>query len=313
MIFVNDSRIYDNVVSSCHLYGMANSSIVKYPHKLEFTYRYNEYFVRRRGLINDDNHSDRSRKFIVNAFGVIEPKSGNVLFSRFLRSREQSRRRALDNSYRYALSNDWSYFCTFTFDPKKIDVHNDGAIVYAWKIFRQRLQYRYPDVKIYCVPERHKSGSLHFHALLGNVDLSDVIIPAYHDDKPVLTSFGDTVYNFSEYIFDFGFTTVVSIRDGSRERVVNYLVKYVNKSGSVSFNCKSFYHTSNLDKASKISAFASVDELFDILSCNAQSSNDTYFVNVRKNTDDYIVFDVTGDFLSVFDRMCCSNDLVNIN
>lgn len=313
MLFVNDKRQYDNTYSSRNFFGLANTSIISYDHKTEFIYRYKDYFVRRKGL-ESDLTVDRSRKFFINSCGVVECRKGSFLISDFLRSRFESRRRSLDLSYRYALSNDWSYFCTFTFDPSKVNV-DDSSLIYLWKLFRQRLQYMYSDIKIYCVPERHKNGVLHFHALLGNCDLTDVLVRAYHDDKPLFTSFNDPIYNFNTGLYDYGFTTVVPIRSGSKDRVVNYLTKYVTKSSSVSFNCKSFYHTNNLQLACKISAFLLVDELFDILKNNASIMNAGYFVNVRKNTDDYIIFDVFGDFdLSRFTSQSyrCMNDSVNI-
>lgn len=320
MRFASEKRLNDTFMASCHKYVPVNTTVTKYPHKIEFLYRDSVSLVRQKSLECEDvKISDRSRKFHINASGVLVPNSDKVLFSQFLRSREQSRLRALDSSYRYALSNTWAYFCTFTFDPKKVERTNDEACKHCWQLFRQRLQYLFPDIKIYCVPEYHEKGSLHFHALIGNADLSAYLeVATFPDGKPnagdiITTRYGDTVYNFDVDLYEFGFTTVVPIQsEDDNEKVVNYLVKYVHKSKGMSYNQKSYYHTHNLRQAEKLSAFMSFDELIELLtnhpSLDLQDSD--YFVNERKRTKNYIVFDTIGILPSIFSqKLCFANSL----
>ncbi len=61
-------------------------------------------------------------------------------------SDRESRRRAKDNFYGYALCNDWVYFCTFTISKNEYD-HTDNATKHYWTLFRKRLRYHAPDIK----------------------------------------------------------------------------------------------------------------------------------------------------------------------
>ena len=318
MMLFNNQRPVDNVFGSHQLYRLVNTSLIDYGYKREFVYRFDESVCRRSGFDVDTHNVDRSRKFYIED-GVIRSLNDDVPISNFLRSRFESRRRSLDMFYRTVMKNSWSYFVTLTIDPNAvvrmmnstftIDRYNDSMVVYAWKLFRQRLQFHFPDIKIFCVPERHSDGALHFHALLSNCDLSDFLVPAEYNGNNLFTSFGDQIFNFSD-IWGIGFTTVVNIGSDldDHEKVCNYLTKYISKSSSVSFNCKSFYTTHNVDRASKISCYMTFDEILRILDGNSEFVGSDYDVIIKKNNSEHMIFDV---------RICsqsyrCSNDSVNI-
>ncbi|MCL2228262.1 MAG: hypothetical protein FWC00_01105 [Firmicutes bacterium] len=167
----------------------------------------------------------------------------------FDRSQYESCRRAKDNFYGYALCNDWVYFCTFTIAKSEHD-HDDKATKYYWQMFRQKLQKRFPTVKILAVPERHAKGNIHFHALLGDCDLENILVVAInpHTSEPVLQS-GRQVYNLP--LWDKGFSTVVKIDQESIEnqlKAINYIIGYVTKQeNSIGLNQKRYYRTRNLD------------------------------------------------------------------
>lgn len=296
MRFVNQITSLDNVYTVRSGSAFANLSIVNYPHKSEFVYRAQPYLVRKKNLDRSHECIDRSRKFTINVDGVVV-NNKPFLLSDFLKSRHNSHKRSLDMSYRYALSNNWRYFATFTFSAEKVDRFNDSAVIYCWKLIRQRLQSRFPEIKIFCVPERHQSGALHFHALIGNADLSDYLIVAInpHTDQPILSKFGDNIYNLSDKISDFGFTTVAVLQDSTEDRVANYLTKYITKSSSIAFNLKSYYHTYNCKCASKISALTSLEELLDLFIRNMDLGGSDLVVSVRKQSPDFVVIDVIGD------------------
>lgn len=74
------------------------------------------------------------------------------------------------------------------------------------------------DLKYLLVPELHKSGRIHFHALMcGNLTL----VESGHYDKALRT-----IYNVIDW--KYGFTTAVKI-DGCYEAMCKYITKYITK------------------------------------------------------------------------------------
>jgi len=165
------------------------------------------------------------------------------------RSQYESCRRAKDNFYGYALCNDWVYFCTFTI-AKGEHEFGDNSTKYYWQMFRQKLQYYFRDVKILAVPERHLSGNIHFHALIGNCNLDNLLTIAVnpHNQKPILRN-NRQVYNLP--LWDKGFSTIVKIDQEEIEnqlKAINYIIGYVTKQeNSIGLNQKRYYRTKNLD------------------------------------------------------------------
>ena len=177
------------------------------------------------------------------------------------RSQVESRKRAKDTFYGYALCNDWLYFCTFTIAKNDYDSSDDATKVY-WKVFRQRLQRKFADIKILGVPERHKSGNIHFHALLGDCDLEHILVVAISPktNQPIFQN-GRQVYNLP--LWSKGFSTVVKI-DENKERTVNYMIGYITKQDEMGWKQKRYYRTKNLDfKETELTFTRNVDNLHE--------------------------------------------------
>lgn len=226
---------------------------------------------------------DRRRKFKYDNTGDLQIARDGVTFNDLIDSDNRSRRRALDNFFGYAFSNTWRYFITITFNPNKINRHSREDINYAWKLLRQRLQYRNKDIHILIVSEEHHTdGCLHFHGLLGCCDLTEVLSLGINNKKYLYdynvntrekifrkdkngnlvpnkyygcllkTDFGDQVYNFTDSIFNLGFTTIVELHPdgiaGDNDRVASYLMKYMSKDyNSIGYNKRSYFRTNNLE------------------------------------------------------------------
>jgi len=204
------------------------------------------------------------RKFINNN-GVLQPTNDNFYSIDSLQHTiKNSRKRALDNIFGYALSNKFNYFLTLTFDPSKVDREEDDSCKYAYKLFKQKLQYIYKDVKLLAIPERHPtSNMLHLHILVGNISLDKYLTRAInpHTNKPIFSN-GRAVYNLDLYTF--GFSTLVKI-DGEPLKIANYLTKYVVKDfGNIGYNKKTFFHTQNLAFKDKIIANFNERQLVDL-------------------------------------------------
>lgn len=230
-------------------------------------------------------NADRSRKF-KEENGVLIPIKDSPKIFRVQNTIKNSRKRALDNLFGYVLSNDWDYFITLTFDPAKVDRDNEEEIKYSWSKFRQTLQYYNKEVKIIAIPERHpRSGKLHLHCLVGDIDLNSYLTRAInpHTNKPIFSK-GRAVYNLN--LFHFGFSTCVKT-DRNNIKIANYLTKYVIKDfGTIGYNKKSYYNTHNLSFKNK--EYTYLDDKQYIEFCN--STINTSLCSVYKETDKMIVY-----------------------
>ncbi|HBQ1338657.1 TPA: hypothetical protein L7K58_005323, partial [Klebsiella pneumoniae] len=123
----------------------------------------------------------------------------------------------------YILCNDFDMFWTLTFDPKRcVEAIEDE---YRFKEFgkwlqKMRMRHKRKSDKPFnyiAIPERHKSGQIHWHMVTGNLD-------------PNLVDSGKTfrnqkIYNCTDW--EHGFTNVQKMR--SKSKVSSYVTKYITK------------------------------------------------------------------------------------
>jgi len=140
----------------------------------------------------------------------------------------RAKRKCLD----LANSNEFDLMVTFTFNPKKIDRFDDNAVkrsLAGWLNHQRSVNgtFRY-----IVLPERHKSGALHFHGLFGGYKGKMV-------DSGKFVN-GRKAYNLTSY--KMGFTTAVKI--DNTEKAASYVTKYITK-GMPEFRNKQRYWRSN--------------------------------------------------------------------
>lgn len=226
---------------------------------------------------------DRSRKWEYDMDNKLKLKDENIIdedFNKLTQRLERSRRRALDNFLGYAYSNEWKYFVTITFDKDKVDRNNPVVVKRCYKYFKERVQYRFPEVTMLFVPEAHHAdGALHFHGLVGRCDLSAYTEIAINqqeyrqeykngkkvfmlDDNgekiknkyfntPMRTRYGDQIYNIDNKLFKYGYSTLVELH-GNIDKVSSYLSKYMMKNyNSINYGQKSYFKTLNLNSKIK--------------------------------------------------------------
>lgn len=131
----------------------------------------------------------------------------------------------------------WAYFATFTFDKTKHDR-------YDFKKCRDHVVrfLRSRHIKYFTVPERHKDGAWHFHALL-SAEVEPYLRP--FQGKALKNTYiknrlaqGVDVQNFESYGKSFGYNTCEKIIDV--EKCTYYVIKYVIKT----FDDKNFERVS---------------------------------------------------------------------
>lgn len=139
------------------------------------------------------------------------------------------------------LSNDFEYFCTFTFDPKNVtDRLNYDLCQLKMSKWIHNQKYKNPNFKYLFIPEQHKNGAWHFHALISNCS-------ARLKDSHHKSASGRPVYNITGYRA--GFSTAVPI--DNKSAVANYVTKYITKDFIKQFNRRRFYCSRNLQRPVK--------------------------------------------------------------
>ncbi len=170
------------------------------------------------------------------------------------------------------ICNQFDWFCTFTFDPSRVDSFNVDKcrrLMNHWT--RNAKQRHSPDLKYLIVPELHESGRIHFHALLRgfNGQIKDA-----H-----LTQNGRKVYNIKNWRF--GFSTAVKI--DNIEAVSRYIRKYITKDMILLSGKKRFFCSQNLIRPEK-SSNAVLDWLDRVAPSKVEfyTNGDCEYYQVRK-------------------------------
>jgi len=261
----------------------ANVVINEYKDKKEILFFKDAFW--QRGTMEVNTDVDRTRKFMYDDNGILVPKDEDKRISIFELQNvlKDSRKRGIDNFYAYINANEWQYFITLTIEnTNKVNKYDDDQVKYIWQLFRQKMQRRFKNIKILAVPENHKKGGIHFHGLLGNVNLSKFLTLAINSAKtykfkgvereneyylqPLKTKYGDQVYNLDPKIFNSGFVQIVNIKDNNQLKISNYMSKYMAKDYAVAkYNKKLYFHTCNLDFRTKQVSYLTQEEKQQII------------------------------------------------
>jgi hypothetical protein len=161
---------------------------------------------------------------------------------------KRSLRRAKSTAFDLILSNyDLDTFCTLTYAPEAVEDKFSYDDCYdKLKIWLSNgVQRR--DLKYVLVPERHKSGAIHFHALC-NRDAIDLEIARSANTGRPLTHHGRPIFNITNW--KHGFSTAEKIANGEadREAVSKYIFKYMGKQNGEKIGGRFFLHGGNLQK-----------------------------------------------------------------
>lgn len=155
----------------------------------------------------------------------------------------------------YVLCNNFSHFATFTFSPEKVKDRHDfvemSSLLKNWLKTEQQNHERNHGFKFkyLIVPERHKDGAWHFHALLENYQ--NACADFYSSKNPFITvNEIKTAKRFAyrKYIvrYTLGRSEIAPIRD--KTKMANYIKKYITKSLMIEPNVKRFWSSRNLEK-----------------------------------------------------------------
>lgn len=116
----------------------------------------------------------------------------------------------------YARNNDFDMFWTLTFDNNKIANVDDYRFDEMNKWLR-KMRDKYGKFRYIAIPERHKSGAIHWHMVTGG--FSPKLIDSGVKFRRV------SVFNCLDW--DYGFSNVQKVRN--KIKVANYISKYITK------------------------------------------------------------------------------------
>lgn len=140
----------------------------------------------------------------------------------------------------YTLANKFDLFATFTFDPSLVDSFDVNLAKSKLTLWLSNVRQRTsPDLKYLWVAELHKSGRVHFHALIKNYNGLLTDSGKTKNQRPLL--------NMPGWIY--GFSTAIKI--DNLEKVSSYMQKYITKDMLKIGNKKRFATSRNLIKPEK--------------------------------------------------------------
>lgn len=134
----------------------------------------------------------------------------------------------------YAFSNDFRWFVTLTFDPKKVKSSDYETAKNTLLRWCRKMRDRHGQFDYLMIPELHQSGAVHFHGLLGDIPVNFEEAANYKTGTPLIRH-GRQVYNLTEW--EYGFSDCEEIE--SPERAASYITKYVT---SALLTDKQMYH-----------------------------------------------------------------------
>lgn len=135
----------------------------------------------------------------------------------------------------YILCNDFKWFFTLTISPLNCDRSDDVAVQRLLKSYFDTLR-RTQAIQYLLVPERHKTGELHFHGLVTEPPL---LLPTGKKDTS-----GRPRYQSPLASLTMGFNDFTEI--DNTEAVAQYVRKYITKSLITDKNKKRYYCSRNL-------------------------------------------------------------------
>jgi len=133
------------------------------------------------------------------------------------------------------LSNKFDLFCTFTFDPKKVDRYNPDTVKKVMSKWLNNQRDLHGQLDYLIVPEFHKDGkAIHFHALIKNFKGKLKDTGKLRKQRPI--------YNITS--FRSGYSTAVPI--DNIEKVSSYVKKYITKDMPLFSGKKRYWCSTNL-------------------------------------------------------------------
>lgn len=155
------------------------------------------------------------------------------------KSMYDSTRRAKTIISDIVLCNHFDYFVTLTFATHRHDIAYNKKRLTKWL---NKQQTRYGKFRYIIVPELHKDGAVHFHALFGGY--KGKIVQANTKQKQT--------YNIKSYRLGYSTLKIINQNPTDIKKVSNYIKKYITKDFIQTTNKKRFWTSTGLIRPQKL-------------------------------------------------------------
>lgn len=134
----------------------------------------------------------------------------------------------------FALMNDFEYFYTQTINScyDRFNLEDFKSLILKKFKAYKRINHNFIYLIIF---EKHKNGAFHLHGLVGGLGID------LHKNL--------NGYDTLEFFTDIGFNSLSKIKD--KERVSNYILKYISKDISKTLSGYSYFHSKGLKLPTK--------------------------------------------------------------
>lgn len=187
---------------------MYNVKILKYNDELQVNWY--DYGISTKEKKERNNESDKRNIKTSKQSNLSSEQSSKTTVE--INNKVRSTRRTKQSIYNISRSNEWEYFATFTYE---LDRYDYGSCKSRLQSYLQNLRKRKCEgLEYLAVPEQHKDGAYHFHALLKGVT-DEVICDSYEKGKFMLIN------------WNYGISQLEPVKDTNR--VAMYITKYITK------------------------------------------------------------------------------------
>lgn len=182
----------------------------------------------------------------------IEPIDSDMIITQPVeKSQEELDKKTLDNIQRaknnifdIAISNQWNYFITLTYNSEKCDRYSFQDTSKKVRVFMNNFKRLHkvdcPNFRYLIVHEMHKDGAFHYHGLIYLDDDATMV------DSGKRTKKDQPIYNWDKWFN--GWSTATKI--DNLGACCNYITKYVSKSIEESYTKgqRRYYYSQNCKK-----------------------------------------------------------------
>ena len=169
----------------------------------------------------------------------------------------------------YVLCNNFTHFATFTFDPKNSKVNGEenrkdfkkmSSLLKNWLKTEQLNHFRHHGhkFKYLIVPERHKNGAWHFHALLENYKNETANFYTRKNNYITVSELKSKKKDKNRKFitrYKLGRSEIAPIKD--KTKMSSYIKKYITKELIQDKNAKRYWSSRNLKQPEIIENFIS--------------------------------------------------------
>ena len=166
----------------------------------------------------------------------------------------RSLRRTKQSIYKVARANDWDFFCTFTLkDSYRYDYLESRKKLCKW--FNNFKSRHCKDLQYIVVPEFHKDGAIHFHALIQSKLIVPLLSKRWCNNKKYYLP-----------LYNLGISEIEHVKD--RYRVSNYICKYITKELTNVNGKQRYFRSQGLKLPEELEYLTENQSLLDFIEAN---------------------------------------------